>query len=253
MARAREPARLAHLRPARPARHRRRAARAARARAGTAVRLRRLAARQPDGLSPERTDHRGDRRRRLRRARDGQPRIPLPVRRGREPRARQMQPSADLFQPRRSARSAAAVRARRRRSRASDGAETWNVRVFSLLVVAVSGDGSPWERVFGWRFLDPIDGRARGRGGDARRHGADRCSRTSACARDRRLAERRAAPRPDAGRAQPRHCCASRSSSAACRSCTRVRTARSPRAPSCRWRADGRPRRRALDLVPLAA
>jgi 2',3'-cyclic-nucleotide 2'-phosphodiesterase (5'-nucleotidase family) len=31
----------------------------------------------------------------------------------------------------------------------------WTVRVFSLLVVQYP-DGSPWERVFGWRFLDPI-------------------------------------------------------------------------------------------------
>ncbi len=31
----------------------------------------------------------------------------------------------------------------------------WNVRVFSLLVVQYPG-GSPWERLFGWRFLDPV-------------------------------------------------------------------------------------------------
>ena len=30
----------------------------------------------------------------------------------------------------------------------------WRVRVFSLLVVQYP-DGSPWERVFGWRFRDP--------------------------------------------------------------------------------------------------
>jgi len=32
----------------------------------------------------------------------------------------------------------------------------WRVRVFSLLVVQYP-DGSPWERVFGWRFLDPFE------------------------------------------------------------------------------------------------
>jgi 2',3'-cyclic-nucleotide 2'-phosphodiesterase (5'-nucleotidase family) len=31
----------------------------------------------------------------------------------------------------------------------------WKLRVFSLLVVQYPA-GSPWERVFGWRFLDPI-------------------------------------------------------------------------------------------------
>ncbi len=37
-----------------------------------------------------------------------------------------------------------------------DGATTWNVRVFSLLVVQYPL-GSPWERIFGWRFLDPLE------------------------------------------------------------------------------------------------
>jgi 5'-nucleotidase len=31
----------------------------------------------------------------------------------------------------------------------------WKLRVFSLLVVQYP-EGSPWERVFGWRFLDPL-------------------------------------------------------------------------------------------------
>jgi len=31
----------------------------------------------------------------------------------------------------------------------------WKLRVFSLLV-AQYPEGSPWERLFGWRFLDPI-------------------------------------------------------------------------------------------------
>jgi 5'-nucleotidase len=31
----------------------------------------------------------------------------------------------------------------------------WNVRVFSLLVVQYP-ERSPWERAFGWRFLDPV-------------------------------------------------------------------------------------------------
>ncbi len=34
--------------------------------------------------------------------------------------------------------------------------EGWRVRVFALLVVQYP-EGSPWERVFGWRFLDPIE------------------------------------------------------------------------------------------------
>ena len=32
----------------------------------------------------------------------------------------------------------------------------WTLRVFSLLVVQYP-QGSPWEKLFGWRFLDPID------------------------------------------------------------------------------------------------
>jgi 2',3'-cyclic-nucleotide 2'-phosphodiesterase (5'-nucleotidase family) len=38
----------------------------------------------------------------------------------------------------------------------SDSIETWWLRVFSLLVVQYP-EGSPWERLFGWRFLDPIE------------------------------------------------------------------------------------------------
>jgi len=34
--------------------------------------------------------------------------------------------------------------------------DDWNVRVFSLLVVQYPS-GSPWERAFGWRFLDPFE------------------------------------------------------------------------------------------------
>jgi 2',3'-cyclic-nucleotide 2'-phosphodiesterase (5'-nucleotidase family) len=33
--------------------------------------------------------------------------------------------------------------------------EGWKLRVFSLLVVQYP-EGSPWERLFGWRFLDPL-------------------------------------------------------------------------------------------------
>lgn len=36
------------------------------------------------------------------------------------------------------------------------GDELWNLRVFALLVVQYPA-GSPWERLFGWRFLDPIE------------------------------------------------------------------------------------------------
>jgi 2',3'-cyclic-nucleotide 2'-phosphodiesterase (5'-nucleotidase family) len=36
----------------------------------------------------------------------------------------------------------------------------WQVRVFSLLVVQYPA-GSPWERIFGWRFLDPLETAAR--------------------------------------------------------------------------------------------
>ncbi len=34
--------------------------------------------------------------------------------------------------------------------------EAWTLRFFGLLVVQYP-DGSPWQRVFGWRFLDPVD------------------------------------------------------------------------------------------------
>jgi 2',3'-cyclic-nucleotide 2'-phosphodiesterase (5'-nucleotidase family) len=37
----------------------------------------------------------------------------------------------------------------------ADGERDWPVRVFGLLVVQYP-HGSPWERIFGWRFLDPI-------------------------------------------------------------------------------------------------
>jgi 2',3'-cyclic-nucleotide 2'-phosphodiesterase (5'-nucleotidase family) len=36
----------------------------------------------------------------------------------------------------------------------------WKVRVFALLVVQYPS-GSPWERLFGWRFLDPLETAAR--------------------------------------------------------------------------------------------
>jgi len=32
----------------------------------------------------------------------------------------------------------------------------WRVRLFALLVVQYP-EGSPWERIFGWRFLDPLE------------------------------------------------------------------------------------------------
>jgi len=34
--------------------------------------------------------------------------------------------------------------------------EGWRVKVFALLVVQYPA-GSPWERIFGWRFLDPFE------------------------------------------------------------------------------------------------
>ncbi|HEX3549760.1 MAG TPA: hypothetical protein VHT53_05260 [Candidatus Elarobacter sp.] len=46
---------------------------------------------------------------------------------------------------------------RRDEPTASDGAEReWTLRFFGLLVVQYP-PGSWWERVFGWRFLDPVD------------------------------------------------------------------------------------------------
>lgn len=36
-----------------------------------------------------------------------------------------------------------------------DGETPWTIRFFGLLVVQYP-PGSPWERLFGWRFLDPI-------------------------------------------------------------------------------------------------
>ncbi len=41
------------------------------------------------------------------------------------------------------------------RSRDDDGTP-WTLRFFGLLVTQYS-HGSPWERLFGWRFLDPIE------------------------------------------------------------------------------------------------
>jgi 2',3'-cyclic-nucleotide 2'-phosphodiesterase (5'-nucleotidase family) len=38
--------------------------------------------------------------------------------------------------------------------------EGWKLRVFSLLVVQYP-EGSPWEKLFGWRFLDPLATAAR--------------------------------------------------------------------------------------------
>jgi len=37
-----------------------------------------------------------------------------------------------------------------------DGGEPWSLRFFGLLVVQYPA-GAPWERLFGWRFLDPIE------------------------------------------------------------------------------------------------
>jgi 5'-nucleotidase len=37
-----------------------------------------------------------------------------------------------------------------------DGATPWSLRFFGLLVVQYP-TGSPWERLFGWRFLDPFE------------------------------------------------------------------------------------------------
>jgi 2',3'-cyclic-nucleotide 2'-phosphodiesterase (5'-nucleotidase family) len=39
--------------------------------------------------------------------------------------------------------------------RTDDGGTPWRVRFFGLLVVQYPA-GAPWERIFGWRFLDPI-------------------------------------------------------------------------------------------------
>ena len=37
-----------------------------------------------------------------------------------------------------------------------DAGTPWSLRFFGLLVVQYPA-GSPWERLFGWRFLDPLD------------------------------------------------------------------------------------------------
>ncbi len=39
--------------------------------------------------------------------------------------------------------------------RRDDGGTPWSLRFFGLLVVQYP-TGSPWERIFGWRFLDPV-------------------------------------------------------------------------------------------------
>lgn len=44
--------------------------------------------------------------------------------------------------------------------RRDDGATPWTLRFFGLLVVQYPTD-SPWERLFGWRFLDPLEVAAR--------------------------------------------------------------------------------------------
>ncbi|MBV8300162.1 MAG: hypothetical protein JO083_11530 [Candidatus Eremiobacteraeota bacterium] len=41
-------------------------------------------------------------------------------------------------------------------SASSGGAMAWTLRFFGLLVVQYPS-GSPWERLFGWQFLDPVD------------------------------------------------------------------------------------------------
>ncbi|HEV3088924.1 MAG TPA: metallophosphoesterase [Candidatus Elarobacter sp.] len=41
-------------------------------------------------------------------------------------------------------------------STSSGQAAAWTLRFFGLLVVQYSS-GSPWERLFGWRFLDPVE------------------------------------------------------------------------------------------------
>ena len=43
-----------------------------------------------------------------------------------------------------------------RLSTSSGQAAPWTLRFFGLLVVQYP-TGSPWERLFGWRFLDPLD------------------------------------------------------------------------------------------------
>jgi 5'-nucleotidase len=43
---------------------------------------------------------------------------------------------------------------------AEDPTRSWTVRFFGLLVPQYPA-GSPWERVFGWRFLDPFETSAR--------------------------------------------------------------------------------------------
>lgn len=43
---------------------------------------------------------------------------------------------------------------------AEDGTRAWQLRLFGLLVPQYPA-GSPWERLFGWRFLDPYETAAR--------------------------------------------------------------------------------------------
>ena len=65
--------------------------------------------------------------------------------------------------------------------------------------------GSPWERIFGWRFLDPWDAvEPYARGGARRRH-AGRALARRPSSRSRSWRERRAAHRSAARRPQPRH------------------------------------------------
>ena len=145
---------LSHVGSARPPRHRAAPARAARRAAGPALRLRRLAARKPERLSSQRADRRRAGRGRLRRASDRQSRVSLSLRLAARARVAHA-PSAGLHEP---ARYAGARSCRSRRRCVSTSPTTRRRRygcTCSGLLVMQYPVGSVWERVFGWRFLDP--------------------------------------------------------------------------------------------------
>ena len=64
--------------------------------------------------------------------------------------------------------------------RRDDDGTPWALRFFGLLVVQYP-TGAPWEKLFGWRFLDPLAVAERIAADDAARDDADRALAPRAC------------------------------------------------------------------------
>ena len=216
---------LSHVGSARPPRHRRRAARAARRSSpgllfdcGDSLRGSQTVYHRDEPIVAR------DRCGRLRRAGDRQPRVPLSLSAAARARGTHA-PSARLHEP---ARHQGPRRCRSSPSLRVRSANGVRIHVLGLLIMQYPA-GSPWERVFGWRFLDPWDAVEPYARSDTRRATCWSCSRTSAC---RSIASSRSACRASI-------CCSAAtattrssnpSTSAACRSSTPARTAATSRA-----------------------